>query len=148
MVLLLRLRDKKAIEALQLNEHLQHIVKDLESLVHQNTTTRDVNKADYEKLKELQREKDQRREQQKPNTQPKTLRGMLGAHTSETQYNEEQDRDTLQLEQDMSRKRVMNSLIREILQGLILESGVNWAKDEHLKHMMMTLNNTTSLSLA
>lgn len=44
---------------------------------------------------------------------------------------------TLRLEKEIARQRVFREIARNVLQGLILDSGLNWASDPQLRDAML-----------
>ena len=50
-----------------------------------------------------------------------------------------QDEIILQLRRNLTNARSKREIVRNVLQGLILESGVEWADDEHLLKLMLVI---------
>jgi len=58
----------------------------------------------------------------------------LWQQIQQDQQDIEMSTDTLeQLEEQVENGRIKNVLVKNVLQSLIIESGVNWAKDEKLQ---------------
>ena len=45
----------------------------------------------------------------------------------------------LQLRRNLTNARSKREIVRNVLQGIILESGVEWADDEHLLNLMLVI---------
>ena len=116
--LLMQQRDEKSIEFLALHAKLQEIQEEEEKLQNRNREQRLRNQQLWTELKQLQGE-------------------LEGEKTPQQKGGGKDGRVT---NADLERKLSMNVVIREVFQALILESGVNWAKDEKLRKLMLSLD--------
>ena len=110
-------RDEKSLEFLALHAKLQEIQEEEEKLQNRNREQRLRNQQLWTELKQLQGELEGEKT-------PQQKGGKDGRVTNA----------------DLERKLSMNVVIREVFQALILESGVNWAKDEKLRKLMLSLD--------
>jgi len=135
--LLLRQRDQKSLEFLGLHNQLQALMAEGEKVQEKNRVQRMRNQELWAELKRLQEEmeegnkgdgeeKEKEKEGGRKNETTKTKEGAGGSQASNVAL--------------LERKLSMNVIIREVFQALILESGVNWARDEKLRTLMLSLD--------
>lgn len=131
--LLLRQRDDKSLEMAALHKKLQEVMDQCEALQDKNRAQRRRNQQLWSELKQLQGEmdgKNEEREKEKEKEKEKGVEGSSSSRGSTMSKNAEA----------LERKLSMNVVIREAFQALIMESGINWAKDEKLRRLMLSLD--------